>query len=216
MVIARQKLLKWALVLVGLGLVFYFGSRTLESYRQLQYVHDQGFDTGDMDVNDIRPWMTVHFVAAAYAVPEEYIYAELEVDSTQRRRDLDVQHLNEDLRLGRSENGPYPAVIDRLRQIILAYQKNPVVTGLSDVRGWMTLEYITNSSGIPTTTIVGELGLDAFARGEAPPRSPGSDSEVSIRKPLSELANELHYPRGPRGLCEDIEAVIAQHAQEVQ
>ena len=216
MVIARRQLLKVVLVLVGLGLVFHFGGRTLESYRQVRYVQEQGFDTGDADVNAIRPWMTIHFVAAAYAVPQEYIYAELGIDSTRRRRNIDIRHLNEDLRLGRSENGHYPAVIDRLRQIILAYRENPVVTGLADVRGWMTLEYIANSSGIPTTTIIDELGLDKLARREALKDASGQGTGVSAYQSLVELAHELRYPRGPRGLGEDIEEVISRHAQEVQ
>ncbi|TWU25219.1 hypothetical protein Pla52o_15170 [Novipirellula galeiformis] len=216
MIIARQKLLKFALVLVGLGLVFYFGARTLESYRQLRFIQEQGFDTGDADVNAIHPWMTIHFIAAAYAVPQEYIYAELGVNANERRRNIDVKHLNEELRLGPSETGDYPAVIDRLRQIILAYHENPVATGLSDVRPWMTLEYIANSSGIPTTTMVDELGLDEFAEQESPSNESASNAEVYIHKPLEELAHELRYPRGPRGLIEDIKAVITRQVQEVQ
>lgn len=216
MVIARRQLLKVALVFIGLGLSFHFGGRTLESYRQVRYIHEQGFDMGDADINAIRPWMTIHFVAAVYAVPQEYIYAELGIDSTRRRRNIDVRHLNEDLRLGRSENGHYPAVIDRLRQIILVYRANPVVTGLADVRGWMTLEYIANSSGIPTTTIIDELGLDRLARRESPKRASGEDAEVGVYQSLVELAHDLRYPRGPRGLGEDIEAVISRHAQDVQ
>tara|TARA_R110002073_G_scaffold35970_11_gene104904 strand:+ start:983 stop:1648 length:666 start_codon:yes stop_codon:yes gene_type:complete len=216
MMIARQKLLKFAIVFVGLGLVFYFGGRTLESYRQLRFIQEQGFDTGDADVDAIHPWMTIRFIAAAYAVPREYIYAELGVNATERRRNIDVKHLNEELGLGRSESGDYPAVIDRLRQIILAYHENPVATGLSDVRPWMTLEYIANSSGIPITTIVDELGLDKFALQEPPSSESGSDDEVYIHKPLDELAHELRYPRGPRGLIEEIKAVITRHAQEVQ
>ncbi|WP_372719852.1 hypothetical protein [Novipirellula sp.] len=216
MTITKQKLLKFSLILVGIGLVFYFGGRTLESYRQLRFIQDQGFDTGDADVDAIHPWMTIHFIAAAYAVPQEYIYAELGVNATERRRNIDVKHLNEELGLGRSETGDYPAVIDRLRQIILAYHKNPVATGLDDVRPWMTLEYIANSSGIPITAIVDELGLDALASQESPSSESGSDNEVYIHKPLDVLAHELRYPRGPRGLMEDIQAVIARHVQEVQ
>jgi len=216
MTISRQHLLKVALVFVGLGLVFHFGGRTLESYRQVRYIHEQDFDTGDADVNAIRPWMTIHFVAAAYAVPKEYIYAQLGIDSKRRRRDIDVRHLNEDLRLGRSKNGPYPAVIDRLRQIILAYRENPVVTGLDDLRGWMTLEYIANSSGIPAATMIDELGLDRLARRESSKRAAGDDVQVSVHQPLEELAHQLHYPRGPRGLSEDIEAILTQHARVVQ
>lgn len=191
-------------------MVVVYGLRTVRSYRQVRYIQEQGFDTGDADADAIRPWMTIHFVAAAYAVPEEYIYAQLGIDLERRRRNIDVGRLNEELRLGRSENGPYPAVIDRLQEVILAYRADPVVTGLDDVREWMTLEYIANSTGVAAETIIAELGLDALARAES------GQAEISIYQPLMDLAADVRYPRGPRGLSEDIKTVLSQHAEEGQ
>ncbi len=93
-----RQLLTIALIVVGLVMVVVYGLRTVRSYRQVRYIQAQGFDTGDADADAIRPWMTIHFVAAAYAVPEEYIYAELGIDLERRRRNIDVGRLNQELR----------------------------------------------------------------------------------------------------------------------
>ena len=214
--LSRRHVLTVALILLGVGLSAYYGNRTVESYQHLRFIQEQGFDSGDANLDAIRPWMTVHFVAAAYAVPKEYIYAELGIDAERHRRDIDLRRLNDELHLGRSSLGAYPAVIDRLREIIRAYRADPIVTGLSDLRGWMTLEYIANSTGVPAATIVDELGLNERARELSAEDGLDRKIEVSVYRPLSELARDLRYPRGPRGLGEDIQAVITEKSVETQ
>ena len=210
--IKSSRVLTIGLIILGLGLVFFYGSRTIESYRQVRYIQAQGLDTGDADADAIRPWMTIQFVAAAYAVPEEFIYAELGIDLPRRRRNIDVRRLNEGLRLGRSANGPYPAVIDRLQEIILAYRANPVTTGLADIRPWMTLQYVANGTGVAAETIIAELGLNTMAQEDANNGNMNS-SNVNVYQPLNELAGDLRYPRGPRALMDDIEDLIEQHGE---
>ena len=107
-------------------------------------------------------------------------------------------------------------MIDRLREIIRVYRADPIVTGLSDLRGWMTLEYIANSTGVPAATIVDELGLNERARELSAEDGLDRKIEVSVYRPLSELARDLRYPRGPRGLGEDIQAVITEKSVETQ
>ena len=220
MQLAKNKRVKWGLVLVGLALIVFFGARARESYRQLQYLHERGFDTGDAEVNAIRPWMTIDFVAAAYAVPEDYIFAKLELPADQREGDVDLENLNRVLRLGPSADGQGPEVIHRLRAIILAYRANPVATGLAEVRGWMTLSYVANSAGIPTATLT--AGLMQELKGDASPRGPGAPSatpaaaDIHLHQPLDQMAAELRYPGGPPRLFADLEAVITRHAQDKQ
>lgn len=194
---------------MGLVLSLYYGNRTLRSYRQVRFIQERGFDSGDADLDAIRPWMTIHFVASAYAVPKEFIFAELGVEAEKHRRDIDLKHLNEELRLGRSSVGPYPALIDRLREIILAYRDDPVVTGLRELRGWMTLEYIANGTGVPAATIINELDLEELA--EKRSADEGSEVDVSVYRPLSRLAGDLRYPGGPRALEESIQSVLDNH-----
>ncbi|TWU37777.1 hypothetical protein Q31b_45660 [Novipirellula aureliae] len=211
-----RRLATVAMILLGLGLVFYFGNRTVESYRQVRFIQEQGFDSGDADLDAIRPWMTIHFVAAAYAVPKEYIYAELGIDPDRNRRDIDLRRLNDDLKLGHSSPRSELPLIKRLRNIILDYRADPVATGLSELRDWMTLEYVANSTGIPASTIVDDLGLDDRARELSAPNGSDRKIEVNVHRPLFDLARDLHYPGGPGGLGEAIERVIAERSVEPQ
>lgn len=187
------------LVALGLTITIYFGLRAVNSFRQLQYIHEQGLDRGAASVDAIRPWMTIRFIAVAYAVPEEYLYSQLEIPFDRRNANSPLSGLNQDYRLGQSPNGPYPAIIDKVKTAITAYQANPVVTGLRDVRPWMSVHYIANSTGVPQDYIFQQLNL---------PLAGNED------KPLDLLAEELHYRGGPRGLADDMQQVLAGYQEK--
>ena len=77
--LTKLQILAIVLVVVGLGLVIFFGMRSYRSFRAMQYIREQGLDVGAADLDAIRPWMTVRFVAVAYGVPQEYIFAQLDI-----------------------------------------------------------------------------------------------------------------------------------------
>lgn len=192
-----KRALKWALVVVGLALLGHFGLQAVESSRQLAYLHERGFDTGDADADAIRPWMTIHFVASAYAVPEEYLYAKLGVAPGERDGHVSVRQLNRQLGLGPAADGRGPAIVERLGELVLAYRADPVATGLTELRGWMTIGYIANASGTPAADLVAGLAPETAERAGA-----------RLHLPLDALAAELAYPGGPRALERDLEAVL--------
>lgn len=184
-----------ALVVLGFGLIWHFGTRAYRSFNELQYIRAEGLDRGTASVDAIRPWMTIRFVAMAYAVPEEYLYAQLDIPFDLRNANRPLGRLNNDYRLGQSPNGPYPAIIDKVRAAITAYRANPVATGLRDVRPWMSVRYIANSTGVPEQTIFREINIPAS----------GNES-----KPLDLLSKEQRYPGGPPALVDAIKKVLAQ------
>lgn len=189
------------IVLLALGLIItlYFGLRAVNSFRQLQYIHEQGLDRGTASVDAVRPWMTIRFIAVAYAVPEEYLYSQLEIPFNRRNANSPLSELNRDYQLGQSPYGPYPAIIDKVRKAIVAYRANPVVTGLQDIRPWMSIHYIANSTGVPADYIFQQLNLPVTGNED---------------KPLDILGEELHYKGGPRGLADDIQQVLAGYQQQ--
>jgi hypothetical protein len=65
-----------ALILIGLGLVLFFGGRAYRDFRRLQL---RGLSPGVTDVEAIRGWMTVPYIANAYGVPETAIFEGLDV-----------------------------------------------------------------------------------------------------------------------------------------
>jgi hypothetical protein len=188
-------LLTIGVIALGLALAGFFGLRTLSSARQLQYIRQQGLDRGSASVDAIRPWMTVRFIAVAYAVPEEYIYSALEIPFDKRRPDNSLGEINKQFQLGQSPDHEL-AIIDKTKIAVNAYRANPVATGLRDVRPWMSIRYIANSTGIPEQDIFAALGISA------------TDNEY---KPLDLLGKEQHYPGGPKALVDAVTGALAQH-----
>ena len=123
------QILPLVLVALGLAVTIYFGLRAVNSFRQLQYIHAQGLDRGAASVEAVRPWMTIPFIAVAYAVPEEYLYSQLGIPFDRHNFNVSLGALNRNYQLGQSSNGDYPAIIDKVKAAITAYRANPVVTG---------------------------------------------------------------------------------------
>lgn len=65
-----------ALIIIGLGLVLFFGGRAYRDYRRLQ---QRGLSPGVTDVEAIRGWMTLPYIAHAYGVPEALLFEELDM-----------------------------------------------------------------------------------------------------------------------------------------
>jgi hypothetical protein len=188
-------LLTVGVIALGLAIAAFFGIRTITSARQLRYIHQQGLDRGIASVDAIRPWMTVRFIAVAYAVPEEYISSALEIPFEQRRPDTSLGELNKQLQLGQSPDNEL-AIIAKAKTAINAYRANPVATGLRDVRPWMSIRYIANSTGVPEQVIFTAIGI------------PATNNEY---KPLDLLGKEQHFPGGPRALADAVTKALDQH-----
>jgi hypothetical protein len=187
-----------ALIALGLVLTTYFGLRAGRSFRELRYIHEQGLDRGTAGVDAIRPWMSLRFVAVAYAVPEEYLYSALDIPFDRRKADRPLGMLNRDYVLGEAPNsqapdGREPAILPKARAAITAYRADPVATGLRDVRPWMSIRYIANTSGVPEADILAQLDIPS-----------DGDIDAHASKPLDILADELKYPGGLRALIDDI------------
>jgi len=194
--LTKLQILAIVLVVVGLGLVIFFGIRSYRSFRAMQYIQEQGLDVGTADVDAIRPWMTIRFIAVAYAVPQEYIFAELDVPFDQRDSNDTLSHLNQKYDFGRPTEPQQPPILDKVREAILAYRANPVATGLrEDVRPWMSIRYIANSTGIPEEYIFEQIGLPAA----------GNES-----KPLDRLDHEFKFG-GRREIVEAVKEALAQY-----
>src|SRR5262245_35595434 len=129
----RTRLLLAIMVIaIGLAIAAFFGVRSVRSFRELEYIRQQGLDRGTASVDAVRPWMTIRFIAVAYAVPEEYLYSTLEIPFEQRNADQSLGELNRIYQLGLVTNSTELVAVDRARTAIKEYRKNPVATGLRD------------------------------------------------------------------------------------
>lgn len=181
------------LVLVGVVMVVRFGVRAVQTFREFQYIRAQGLDRGVASVDAIRGWMTVRYVAVAYAVPEEYLFAQIGVPYNRRSVQDTLGELNRVFELGEDADGR-PAILGRVRQAILDYRADPVVTGLGDLRPWMTIRYIANSMGADEAALLAAVGLSA-------------EPDAAVR-PLDQLADATAYPGGLDGLLSDLRTTL--------
>ena len=112
------RLLAIAVIVFGLVIAAFFGVRSMQSFREIQYIRQHGLDRGTASVDAIRPWMTIRFIAVAYAVPEEYLYSALAIPFERRNADRALGELNRDYQLGLTPNGAELVIIDRARAAI--------------------------------------------------------------------------------------------------
>ena len=123
------------------------------------------------------------------------LYSALAIPFERRNANQSLGELNRIYQLGLSPNSTELVIIDRARAAIAEYRANPVATGLRDVRPWMSIHYIANSTGIPQSDIFAAVGLPAA----------GNEN-----KPLDLLSQEQHYPGGPRALADAIQKALEQ------
>lgn len=191
----KRQLLLMVVIVLGLAIAAFFGVRSVQSFRQFEYIRQQGLDRGTANVTAIRPWMTIRFIAVAYAVPEEYLYSALQIPFDRRNGDQSLGELNRTYQLGQTPNSTELAIIDQARNAILEYRKNPVATGLRDLRPWMSIRYIANSTGVPESDLFATIGI------------PAADNQ---NKPIDLLSEQQHYRGGPRALIDAVQNAIEQ------
>ena len=84
-----RRVLTIALVVVGLGLVGFFGLRAYRAYTRFQ---PDAPVAGMIDVEAIRGWMTLSYIARAYGVPEDSLFEALTIPKAGNAR-LSVKQL---------------------------------------------------------------------------------------------------------------------------
>lgn len=198
--ITQIPLTKWltlGFLALGLLLILVFGVRSFRSFNQMRYVREQGLDRGEATVDAIRGWMTLDYVAVAYAVPEEYLLNYLGIPFGRRTGHETLRDLNRIYDLGLSADGQEQRVLEAVAEAIEAYRANPVVTGLDDIRPWMTVRYIAVSTGVPEAYIFDKIGIPAE-----------NDNDF---KDLGLLEREYRYDGGMRRLIDEIKSALAEY-----
>jgi hypothetical protein len=100
------------LLLVGIILTAFFGVRLVRSAAQL---HHNRLPPGTTDVQLIRGWMTIPYIARVYRVPEAYLWQGLGIpEAGNRHRSIEALGVE----LGYSET----KMLDKVQAIILTYQ----------------------------------------------------------------------------------------------
>lgn len=111
-----QKRLVILLVIVGVVLTVLFGIRTVRSFMHLRRMGPPRPEITDVEA--IRGWMTVPFIARSYAVPEEYIFKWLDIPPILNRR-----HSLDDLNAA-GKVGPLGNTIDSVKAAVTQFQQD--------------------------------------------------------------------------------------------
>ncbi|MEM7125121.1 MAG: hypothetical protein AAF702_02265 [Chloroflexota bacterium] len=184
-----------AILLIGSGLFFTsrFTRDAFGSYRAVQFAVENDFDAGNLDVDLVQPWMHLRYIADAYAIPQSYLFEQLDIPPDKARRRLPIEHINRRQRLGEIDGEP--AIVGRVKEAIEAYRANPVVTGLTEgkVEPWMNMQYIANSTGILVETFFNALEIPI---------------EGNAFKPLRWLVKSIEYEPGERHLILIVQEVV--------
>ena len=195
---SRKVIQGLALLLVLIGGIFAvrYAQRSMNAYRAIQFAAQNDFDAGNLDVSLIRPWMTIRYVAEAYAVPQIFLFDELNMPMERKSSDLPMGKLNARLHMGQGDDEP--ALVENVRQAILAYRRNPVVTGLAErhVQDWMNMQYLANSTGIPVEDLFAEVGIPV-------------DGHAYM--PLGRLVKQTGYEPGIKSLLDTLQQTVDEH-----
>lgn len=108
-----EKRLTTGLIVLGLLLVLFFGFRAVRSFLRIQFT---SLEPGVTDVELIRGWMTIPYIATSYNVPEDYLFEEVGIPQADNQ-EKSLYRLNSDYFEGE------PAAIRKVVQAaILKYQ----------------------------------------------------------------------------------------------
>jgi hypothetical protein len=109
-----EKRLTTGLIVLGLLLVLFFGFRAVRSFLRIQFT---GLEPGVTDVELIRGWMTIPYIATSYNVPEEYLFEQIGVPQQADNQKKSLYRLNADYFGGEPE-----AIRKVVQAAILKYQ----------------------------------------------------------------------------------------------
>lgn len=116
-----ERLIFIGLLVVGLLLMGFFGLRAARSYIRIQQT---GLEPGVTDVEAIRGWMTIPYIAQAYQVPESFIFEQLDIPAEGNRK-KSLRDLNRE-----QASGNPGALTEVVKTAIRHYQaENPPTPG---------------------------------------------------------------------------------------
>lgn len=184
------------LIVAGAMLALRYARGSISAYRAIQFAIQNDFDAGNVDVDLLQPWMTLRYVAEAYAVPQSYLFEKLDVPMGRATSRIPLGRLNRRQRFGEVDDEP--DLVEKTRQAILAYRRNPVVTGLTErrVAHWMNMQYVANSTGIPLETLF--AAIDIAAEGHA-------------YMPFGWLVDQTDYEPGLEYLLNTLQRLVDEH-----
>jgi hypothetical protein len=116
----KQRLVIAGLIVLGVLFAGFFGMRAL---RAIRYIHDGGFGPGrshsppsETDVELVRDWMTIPYIARTYGVPARILFKELNIPD-KNNQEKSLKELNEEYYPDQDDY-----VLDEIKKAILKHR----------------------------------------------------------------------------------------------
>lgn len=121
------QLLVILLILSGVALTAFFGTRLLQSMAELHRIRVR---PGETSVEMIRGWMTIPYISRAYRVPEDALWSGLGIQP-ERNRHKNLRALDQEF-----VNGQRDVILNKVKAIVSAYlaQHLPTATPIGRPR----------------------------------------------------------------------------------
>jgi hypothetical protein len=191
--ISKVQIFAIVLIMVGLAIMVPKAKGMFDFYKEVQYAKEHNFAAGNLSPDLLRPWMSIRYIAVAYAIPQKYLFDAAHIQPKKETSMIGLNRLNQQMRLGQVDG--QLALLKTMRNAIVEYRAHPVVMGLLEkqVEDWMTVQYIANSSGIPAESIFQQINIPA---------------DGNAYKPLGFLSDEVNYSGGPKALIAAIQKIV--------
>ncbi len=73
--LSKIQWLALTLILLGLVIMIPKAKGMFDFYKEVRYAQKNNFAAGNPSPSLIRPWMSLRYIAAAYAVPQQYLWS---------------------------------------------------------------------------------------------------------------------------------------------
>ncbi len=112
---ARQRALTIGFILLGIIVTAFFGMRVFHAFNKFNGHHPPPPGKVETDVELIRGWMTVPFIAQMYRVPDRVIFEELNIPEN-GNMEKSLKDLNQEY-----YPGDLGYVVETVKQTVLAH-----------------------------------------------------------------------------------------------
>lgn len=183
------------LILVGFAMMIWYSIEISQFSKEIDFAIEHNFAEGNVSPDLLRPWMTIRFISSSFAVPQGYIFEQMNIQPRKETTLISLRRLNNQMQLG--EINGEPVLIQKMREVITSYRKNPIATGLIErtVQEWMSIQYIANSTGIPVETIFQYIEIPI---------------ESNANLPIGYLSDTTNYEGGKNTLIKKIQEIVDQ------
>lgn len=120
---SKSKILTILIIAAGAAFLIFFGARAMHAFNKMRghgpFNHRPPI-AEETDVELIRDWMTIPYIAHTYAVPDQYLFEQVGIPFDKQNRKKSLQELNASF--FPNDDG---IVLEKVKAAVKEFQENP-------------------------------------------------------------------------------------------